>query len=121
MLGEIVEHEFEIKPQVQVEVGQVIGWIEGFKAASDLYCVAKGSFMQGNPALDEDVNLVDSDPYQKGWLYEVQGGPDPEAMKIDRYVDLLDTTIDALIAQYDDEEQEDEDPSEPESNEQNHE
>ena len=88
MLGEIVEHEFEIKPDTQAEVGQVIGWIEGFKAASDLYCVASGRFKQGNPALVENVNLVDSDPYGQGWLYDIEGVPDPESMNIDQYVTL---------------------------------
>ena len=123
MLGEIVEHEFEVQAGAKVEVGQVIGWIEGFKAASDLYCVAAGSFKGGNPALDDDVNLVDSDPYQKGWLYDIEGSPDPEAMNIDQYVSLLDTTIDALIGQYDsdDEQAADQDQTTAKPDEQDHE
>lgn len=97
MLGEIVEHDFEVQAQAQVQVGQVIGWIEGFKAASDLYCVAEGTFAGGNPLLDGDVNLVDTDPYDQGWLYAVNGQPDPQAMDIDQYVNLLDTTIDKML------------------------
>ena len=111
MLGEIVEHDFEVKnqgqdqdqgpDQAQVQVGQVIGWIEGFKAASDLYCVVEGSFAGGNPLLDSDVSLVDKDPYGQGWLYAVSGEPDPQAMDIESYVKLLDTTIDKLLGEED--------------------
>ena len=42
MLGEIVEHGFEVKPGTQIKVGQIIGWVEGFKALSDLYSVIEG-------------------------------------------------------------------------------
>lgn len=97
MLGEIVEHDFEVQNDAQVQVGQTIGWIEGFKAASDLYCVAEGIFAGGNPLLDSDVSLVDKDPYGQGWLYAVSGQPDHQAMDIDQYVKLLDTTIDKLL------------------------
>ena len=85
--------------------------------------MAAGSFKGGNPALDDDVNLVDSDPYQKGWLYDIEGSPDPEAMNIDQYVSLLDTTIDALIGQYDseDEQEADQDQDTAKSDEQDHE
>src|SRR3954452_11019012 len=51
MLGEIVDHQFEVKPGAAVKSGQIIGSIEGFKALSDLYCVADGLFRGGNPAL----------------------------------------------------------------------
>ena len=52
MLGEIVEHGFEVKPDDAVKVGQTIGWVEGFKAMTDLYCVLDGVFAGGNPLLD---------------------------------------------------------------------
>src|SRR6476469_796007 len=44
MLGEIVEHGFEAKPGDAVKVGQTLGWVEGFKALSDVYCVIDGVF-----------------------------------------------------------------------------
>src|SRR6185436_20405932 len=51
MLGEMVEYEFSVKPGDLVAVGQPIGWVEGFKAVSDLYSVAAGEFLGANPAL----------------------------------------------------------------------
>ncbi len=46
MLGDFVEHAFEPKVGDPVTVGQTIGWVEGFKALTDLYCVADGTFAE---------------------------------------------------------------------------
>jgi glycine cleavage system H protein len=97
MLGEIVEHGFESKQADAVKVGQVIGWVEGFKAISDVYCVGDGTFAGGNPALDADATLIDKKPYLEGWLYQFRGAPDPNSMPVDRYIQLLDATIDKMV------------------------
>lgn len=96
MLGETVEHEFEIKPNEPAKVGQIIGWIEGFKAASDLYCVVDGDFVGGNPALEKDVTLIHSDPYGEGWLYTVKGSVDEKAVDVYGYIEILNMAIDAV-------------------------
>jgi glycine cleavage system H protein len=106
MLGDLVELEFEMPGRaggvsptsLPVHVGQAIGWVEGFKARSDIYCVAAGQFAGGNLALDADLTLVDNDPYDQGWLYEVRGQPDPAALDVDGYVAVLDATIDRMLA-----------------------
>src|ERR1700704_3774212 len=67
MLGEIVEYEFSVKAGEPVAIGQSIGWVEGFKAVSDIYSVVAGEFLGPNPALNQDITLVDSDPYNAGW------------------------------------------------------
>src|SRR6187399_2821517 len=69
MLGDIVEFGFNVQRGAPVEVGQAVGWMEGFKAISDIYCVAKGEFVRANPALDADITLLDTKPYGEGWLY----------------------------------------------------
>jgi glycine cleavage system H protein len=98
MLGEIVEHGFEVKPGDAVKVGQTIGWLEGFKALTDLYCVADGTFAGGNPDLDADTTLLDKDPYYRGWLYQVRGTPEPNALPVEGYIHLLDATIDKMTS-----------------------
>jgi glycine cleavage system H protein len=98
MLGEIVEHGFEVKPGDAVKVGQTIGWLEGFKALTDLYCVADGTFAGGNPDLDTDTTLLDKDPYYRGWLYQVRGTPEPNALPVEGYIHLLDATIDKMTS-----------------------
>jgi glycine cleavage system H protein len=97
MLGEMVEFGFSVKPGDRIDVGQTIGWVEGFKAVSDLYSVAEGEFVGSNPALDGDITLMDSKPYAEGWLYEVLGSPEPGAIDVNGYIALLDATIDKML------------------------
>ena len=93
MLGELVEAEFETKVGAPVEPGQQLGWVEGFKAASDVFCTLNGTFQGGNPILDQDACIVRSSPYEDGWLYSVQGTPEPGTMDVQGYIDLLNKTI----------------------------
>ncbi len=99
MLGEMVDHGFELEAGAPVQSGQIVGWIEGFKAISDLFCIAEGTFAGGNPALKEKITLVNQDPYGAGWLYLVQGRPDAKCVDVYAYRELLDKTIDRLMAQ----------------------
>src|SRR6188474_2407424 len=96
MLGDLVEHGFNVQPGERVAMGQAIAWVEGFKAISDIYCVAEGEFVGGNPALLEDISLVDSAGYDAGWLYAVKGSPDPNSLDVQGYIKVLDATIDRL-------------------------
>lgn len=98
MLGEIVDVGFEPAPGTPVQPGDVVGWIEGFKAISDLYCIARGRFAGANPELKQDIELVARDPYGRGWLYQVIGEPDPQCVDVYAYRDILDQTIDRLLA-----------------------
>ena len=99
MLGEMVDHGLELEPGAAVECGQIIGWVEGFKAISDLFCVANGRFLEGNPALKERIALLTKDPFGAGWIYEVEGRPDTRCIDVQTYRDLLDKTIERLLAQ----------------------
>ena len=99
MLGEMVDHGLEIEPGAAVECGQIIGWVEGFKAISDLFCVADGCFLGSNPALKERITLMTKDPFGAGWVYEVEGRPDTRCIEVQAYRDLLDKTIERLLAQ----------------------
>ncbi len=97
MLGDVVEFSFRVAGGQPVTVGQEIGWMEGFKAVSDVYCVAAGEFVRSNPDLDRDITLLDSHPYDGGWLYEVRGKADPEAIDVTGYIALLDATIGKMV------------------------
>lgn len=99
MLGDIVEFDFEINPGAAVEVGQVIGWIEAFKAVADLYCVAHGTFQGPNPAVLASAELIDKDPHGEGWLYSVTGQPDERAIDAPSYAKLLDGHIDKMLGE----------------------
>jgi glycine cleavage system H protein len=93
MLGELVDCDWKPGDGAKVTPGDNIGWVEGFKAASDVYCVMNGAFAGGNPLLKQDACIVRSDPYEQGWLYAVRGDPEPESMDVNGYIDLLGGTI----------------------------
>jgi len=97
MLGDFVEMGFEPQPGDIVAVGERIGWVEGFKALTDLYSVAAGEFVGGNAALEQDITPTDSDPYGEGWLYRVRGAPEPESVDVHGYVAALDSTIERML------------------------
>ena len=98
MLGDMVDHGFEPGAEATVEVGKIVGWVEGFKAISDVYCVATGTFLGGNPELREKISLIDKQPYAAGWLYAVRGTPDERCLDVNAYRDHLDRAIDLILS-----------------------
>ncbi|HLG42273.1 MAG TPA: glycine cleavage system protein H [Planctomycetota bacterium] len=96
MLGEIVELGFDAKPQSAIETGDIVGWVEGFKAVSDLFSPFGGRFEGGNPELDSDIGLIKSDPYARGWLFAIRGVPGSDCFDAQGYVAVLDATIDKM-------------------------
>jgi len=100
MLGEIVEIGFEIEPGSPVETGQVVGWVEGFKAVTDVFSPLSGRFEEANPALTRNIRLLVTEPDQKGWLFKVRGEPDKGCLDVRAYVSLLDTTIDKMLGKH---------------------
>lgn len=96
MLGEVVESGFEVKVGGALAVGQVIGWLEGFKASTDLYCPLAGEFIESNPLLNRQAERVHADPYGEGWLFRARGTPEADAMDVHGYVAVLDAAIDRI-------------------------
>jgi glycine cleavage system H protein len=93
MLGELVDSSFNVQEGEPIEPGQAIGSVEGFKAASDVYCVMQGAFASTNPILQADACIVKSDPYVDGWLYAARGEPEEEALDVHGYIEMLSATI----------------------------
>lgn len=93
MLGELVEAQFDVAVGSPVNPGQRIGYVEGFKAASDVFCVLEGTFAGKNDALDVDACIVRSSTYVDGWLYAVQGVPEEDHLDVHGYIAHLDAII----------------------------
>jgi glycine cleavage system H protein len=51
--------------------GQTCGEVESTKSVSDLYAPVSGSVVGRNDALDTNPELVNTDPYGEGWMFEV--------------------------------------------------
>ena len=66
-LNDIVYVEF---PDVGAEIaqGSTLGVVESVKAASDIYMPVGGTITEVNSALEDAPELINSDPYGKGWL-----------------------------------------------------
>ena len=77
-LGDIV---FVQLPDVGSEVsgGTAVGELESTKSVSDLYAPITGEVVARNETLDATPELVNSDPYGEGWLFELVPG-DPAAV-----------------------------------------
>lgn len=97
MLGEVVEQGFEVRAGQAIRVGQTLGWVEGFKALSDVYGVIDGTFEGANDALNKDPSRIDKDPYNEGWLYLARGIPEPNSTPVEGYMQVLDATIDKML------------------------
>jgi glycine cleavage system H protein len=70
-LGDIV---YVSLPQVgdSVTAGDTCGELESTKSVSDIYAPVTGEVVATNAALDATPELVNSDPYEAGWLFEVR-------------------------------------------------
>ena len=69
-LGDIVYVQL---PEVGLPVtaGEPVGELESTKSVSDVYAPVSGEVVARNEALDGAPELVNSDPYGAGWLFEV--------------------------------------------------
>lgn len=55
----------------EARAGQPLGEVESTKSVSDVYAPAAGEVGARNDALGEHPELVNSDPYGEGWLFEI--------------------------------------------------
>ncbi|MGA8210112.1 MAG: glycine cleavage system protein GcvH [Nocardioidaceae bacterium] len=69
-LGDIV---FVSLPEVgaRLTAGEAVGELESTKSVSDVYAPLDGVVVAVNDALDGAPELVNSDPYADGWLFEM--------------------------------------------------
>lgn len=69
-LGDIV---FVSLPEIGSELteGQPCGEIESTKSVSDVYAPLSGKVVAVNAALEGTPDLVNSDPYGQGWLFDL--------------------------------------------------
>jgi glycine cleavage system H protein len=55
----------------EIENGAAVGELESTKSVSDVYAPLSGTVVAVNDALDGTPELVNSDPYGAGWLFEI--------------------------------------------------
>jgi len=70
-LGEIVYVDISTVGET-LDKGDVFGSIEAVKTVSDLLMPVSGEVLEMNPELDDQPELVNSDPYGKGWIIKIE-------------------------------------------------
>jgi len=56
----------------QIEQFQTMGSVESIKSVSDLFVPVSGKIIEINAYLAESPELLNEDPYRKGWIAKVQ-------------------------------------------------
>jgi glycine cleavage system H protein len=76
-LNDVVYVEF---PEVgdNVEAGDSFGTVESVKAASDLYSLVGGEVIEVNEELEDEPELINADPYGKGWIIKIKLDGEPD-------------------------------------------
>lgn len=72
----------------KVQAGDACGEVESTKSVSDLYAPLAGEIVGVNEALEANPELVNSDPYGQGWMYEVKladAGATDALLDVDAY------------------------------------
>jgi glycine cleavage system H protein len=61
-------------PEVGTELAQgtTFGVVESVKAASDVYVPVSGTITEVNSALQDEPELINSDPYGRGWIIKLK-------------------------------------------------
>ena len=70
-LGDITFVEFPLAGEF-LKRGDTFGVVESVKAASDLYMPLDAEVLEVNDEVDAEPELLNSDPYQKGWLLKIR-------------------------------------------------
>lgn len=55
-----------------VAAGEAIGEVESTKSVSDILAPIQGTVISCNDQLDDTPELVNTDPYGEGWLFELE-------------------------------------------------
>ena len=82
-LGDIVYVEVDTEGE-ELDREEVFGTVEAVKTVSDLFMPVGGEVLEFNEALEDEPELINKDPYGKGWIIKVKI-TNPEEMN-----DLLD-------------------------------
>ncbi|MGG8496355.1 glycine cleavage system protein GcvH [Tenacibaculum sp. TC6] len=90
-LGDIVYVDVDTVDET-VEVEEVFGSVEAVKTVSDLFMPLSGEVIEFNEELEDEPELVNSDPYGKGWMIKVKISDESQLedlLSAEAYQDLI--------------------------------
>jgi glycine cleavage system H protein len=78
-LGDVTLVGIDVKVGATLEAHQAFGTIESVKTLSDLFAPVSGVVTRVNAALEKEPELVNEDPWKKGWMIAIRPSkPDSE-------------------------------------------
>ena len=80
-LGDIVFVEIETEGE-ELEAEEVFGSVEAVKTVSDLFMPVSGEIVEVNSDLEANPEVVNEDPYGKGWMIKVRMSDPSEVEKL---------------------------------------
>lgn len=88
-LGDIVYVDITTVGQT-IEEGEIFGSVEAVKTVSDLFIPISGEILEFNDELEASPELVNEDPYGKGWMVRIKvTGPTDGLLSVDEYKALI--------------------------------
>ena len=89
-LGDIIFIEFPHKG-VKYLSGDPVGTIEAVKTVADIYAPIDGQILEVNLELEDEPDLINKDPYEKGWIIKLCKIPKDvsDLLKASDYKDLI--------------------------------
>ncbi len=90
-LGDIVFVELEPEGS-EFDQDEVFGTVEAVKTVSELFSPVSGEISEINELLEDDPELVNNDPYGKGWMVKINLSDTSELdslLSLDEYKDLV--------------------------------
>lgn len=75
-----------------VEAGKPLGEVESTKSVSDVYSPIAGTVVEKNSELEQAPELINDDPYGKGWLVAIEpAGALGDLMTADEYRSFVES------------------------------
>ena len=90
-LGDIVFIDVDTEGE-SLEKEEVFGSVEAVKTVSDLFMPINGEVLEFNEKLEDNPELINSDPYGEGWIIKVSLNDDSDMedlMSSDDYQELV--------------------------------
>ncbi|WP_046743911.1 glycine cleavage system protein GcvH [Kordia zhangzhouensis] len=90
-LGDIVYVDVDTLDE-EVEKDEVFGTVEAVKTVSDLFMPLSGEVTEFNEELEDEPELVNKDPYGKGWMIKINISNEEEIdqlLSADEYKELI--------------------------------
>lgn len=101
-LMDIMQAALEIDVGTSVKVDDPLLKVEGMKAVAEINAPFSGTVVEFNEILNSNPTMVNSEPYERGWIIKVRE-LDGELLSAEEYVEFLERdwqeSIDSIVAE----------------------